>query len=84
MRNEITSSDLVEFIRANEGRQPLVFSSSTPANVVAYQARYGTGTVAHALEQMFAQAARILVDGGLRRLVVAGGETSGAVVSALG
>ena len=84
IRNEVTPSDVVEFIRANEGRQPLVFSSNTPANVAAYQARYGTGTVAHALEQLFAQAARILVDGGLRRLVVAGGETSGAVVSALG
>ncbi|GEO18111.1 3-oxo-tetronate kinase [Microvirga aerophila] len=84
IRNEVTPSDVVEFIRANEGLQPLVFSSNTPANVAAYQARYGTGTVAHALEQLFAQAARILVDGGLRRLVVAGGETSGAVVSALG
>jgi 3-dehydrotetronate 4-kinase len=83
IKDEVKPTDLVEFIRANEGQQPLVFSSDTPENVAACQARYGTEVVAHALERLFAQAARILVDNGLRRLVVAGGETSGAVVSAL-
>ena len=36
-----------------------------------------------ALDRLFADTARALLDGGVRRLVVAGGETSGAVVSAL-
>jgi uncharacterized protein YgbK (DUF1537 family) len=33
---------------------------------------------------LFADTARVLVERGVRRLVVAGGETSGGVVSALG
>jgi uncharacterized protein YgbK (DUF1537 family) len=36
------------------------------------------------VEACLARVARGLVDGGVRRLVVAGGETSGAVVQALG
>jgi uncharacterized protein YgbK (DUF1537 family) len=40
--------------------------------------------VAGAFERLFAETARALVASGARRLVVAGGETSGAVVSGLG
>jgi 3-dehydrotetronate 4-kinase len=43
----------------------------------------GPGVAAH-LEETLATIARLLVDAGVRRLVVAGGETSGAVVQALG
>jgi len=54
-----------------------------PETVAAGQARYGGANVAHALEDLFASTARALVAAGTRRLVIAGGETSGAVVSAL-
>jgi uncharacterized protein YgbK (DUF1537 family) len=47
------------------------------------QEAHGTEKVAHAIESLFAETARGLVDAGVRRLVVAGGETSGAVLSAL-
>jgi uncharacterized protein YgbK (DUF1537 family) len=47
------------------------------------QQRYGTENVAHAIEALFAETALALVKAGVRRLIVAGGETSGAVVSAL-
>jgi uncharacterized protein YgbK (DUF1537 family) len=40
--------------------------------------------VAHALEQLFGEIAEQVVAAGARRLVIAGGETSGAVVAALG
>jgi uncharacterized protein YgbK (DUF1537 family) len=40
--------------------------------------------VAGAIENLMAGLARKLVDAGVTRLVVGGGETSGAVVSALG
>jgi 3-dehydrotetronate 4-kinase len=39
--------------------------------------------VSAALEHLFADLAAAAVDAGIRRLVVAGGETSGAVVNAL-
>jgi 3-dehydrotetronate 4-kinase len=83
MSGAITPDDLVAFVRANEGRAPLVYSSDAPEKVAACQARYGSTAVAHALEGLFAATAQALVAAGIRRLVVAGGETSGAVVSAL-
>ena len=84
MAGTLGSSDIVGFVQANAGRAPLVYSSDTPARVADAQKTHGAAAVAHAIEGLFAAAARALVAGGLRRLVVAGGETSGAVVSALG
>ena len=62
---------------------PLVYSSAEPDVVAAAQQRYGRERVAEAVEIFFAALARELVARGVRRLVTAGGETSGAVVSAL-
>ncbi|MGH6862214.1 MAG: nucleotide-binding domain containing protein, partial [Phyllobacterium sp.] len=83
MQGATTATDLVAFITANYGKAPLVYSSQTPDQVVAAQRRYGRETVSEHLDALFTQTARKLVDGGLRRLVVAGGETSGAVAQAL-
>jgi 3-dehydrotetronate 4-kinase len=62
----------------------LIVSSSKPAEVAALQARHGRDTAGHAIEQAMADIAAGLVQSGVRRLVVAGGETSGAVVGRLG
>ncbi len=62
----------------------LVASSSTPDEVAALQARHGRDAAGHAIEQAMADIAEGLVQAGVRRLVVAGGETSGAVVDRLG
>jgi uncharacterized protein YgbK (DUF1537 family) len=51
--------------------------------VAATQAKYGRDEVAAKLDALFADTAHKLVHAGVTRLVVAGGETSGAVVSAL-
>lgn len=76
-------AQVVDFIHAHPGQAPLVYSASVPDEVAAVQQRHGREPVARALERLFAASARRLVEGGIRRLVVAGGETSGAVVSAL-
>ncbi len=83
MSGRTTSNDVVSFIQANHGNAPLVYSSGTPEDVAAAQARYGREAVSEKLEGLFADTARKLVDGGVNRLVVAGGETSGAVAQAL-
>lgn len=83
MGGGLAPGTLVDFIRAHEGEAPLVYSSATPDEVAALQQQYGRERVAAALDALFAKTARTLVAGGIRRLVVAGGETSGAVVSAL-
>jgi 3-dehydrotetronate 4-kinase len=62
----------------------LIASSSTPDQVSALQARHGRDAAGHAIEQAMADLAQGLVGSGVRRLVVAGGETSGAVVDRLG
>lgn len=63
---------------------PLIFSSAEPEAVAAAQERHGKDRVATAVEGFFSELARQLTSRGVRRLVTAGGETSGAVVSALG
>jgi uncharacterized protein YgbK (DUF1537 family) len=61
----------------------LIASSATPADVAALQARHGRDAAGHAIEQTMADIAESLVKSGVRRLIVAGGETSGAVVDRL-
>ncbi len=61
----------------------LIASSSTPEEVAALQVRHGRNATGHAIEQAMADIAEGLVRSGVRRLVVAGGETSGAVVDRL-
>ena len=66
-------------------REPvLVYATSTPEEVRAVQERYGTERAGAMIEACLARVASGLVAAGVRRLVVAGGETSGAVVQALG
>jgi 3-dehydrotetronate 4-kinase len=69
--------------RISEGTV-LIASSSTPEDVAALQSRHGRDAAGHAIEQAMADIAEGLVRSGVRRLVVAGGETSGAVVDRLG
>lgn len=62
----------------------LLYSSAAPEAVAQVQARMGRDEAGASVERALADVARGLVAAGVRRLVVAGGETSGAVVSALG
>ena len=61
----------------------LIASSATPDQVAALQAHHGRDAAGHAIEQTMADIAESLVKSGVRRLIVAGGETSGAVVDRL-
>nr|WP_249817601.1 3-oxo-tetronate kinase [Bradyrhizobium sp. 147] len=61
----------------------LIASSATPEAVAAVQAHHGRDAAGHAIEQAMANIAEGLMQAGVRRLIVAGGETSGAVVDRL-
>ena len=63
---------------------PLIYSSAAPAALQAIQARLGQHASGALVEQTLAEVARRLRDAGFSRYLVAGGETSGAVVAALG
>jgi 3-dehydrotetronate 4-kinase len=67
------------------GTAPLLIRSSAPPEEVRkVQAALGRERAGAAIEAAMARIARALVERGVRRLVVAGGETAGAVVAALG
>lgn len=61
----------------------LVYATSTSAEVAAVQQQLGVERAGHLVEDCLATVAAGLAECGVRRLVVAGGETSGAVVQAL-
>jgi 3-dehydrotetronate 4-kinase len=67
------------------GDGPILISATAPPEQVAEaQNRLGRERAGAVVEQTLAAIARGLVEAGVRRLVVAGGETAGAVVQALG
>ena len=82
MAREVTAQSTAEWMLAQDGL-PLAYSSADPAAVGTAQERHGREATAQAFEAFFADIARALVAGGVARLIVAGGETSGAVVEAL-
>ena len=61
----------------------LIASSAKPDQVFGVQAKHGREAAGHAIEQAMADLAEGLAARGVKRLVVAGGETSGAVVDRL-
>lgn len=83
LAGHVTADSVAAFVKSNRGGDPLVYSSAPPDKVRALQSQYGQDKVAHALEQLFADSATKIIADGFDRLVVAGGETSGAVVSGL-
>lgn len=81
---EMTGERIAEWALSRERGTPLAFSSADPATVAMAQQAFGRDLVSGALERVMGDAAAALVARGATRLVVAGGETSGAVVEALG
>ncbi|UYV36756.1 four-carbon acid sugar kinase family protein [Rhodobacteraceae bacterium D3-12] len=67
-----------------QDRPPLIYSSADADEVRAAQEAFGGAVAAAAIENVFSQLAFEMSARGLVRLVVAGGETSGAVVAGLG
>jgi len=83
-RGDDVSGKALDWAKGKLGSGPILLSASdTPDAVKALQAKYGIEKSSQAIEKTMATLARGLVEAGVGRLVVAGGETSGAVVSAL-
>uniref|UniRef100_E1TE57 3-oxo-tetronate kinase n=1 Tax=Burkholderia sp. (strain CCGE1003) TaxID=640512 RepID=E1TE57_BURSG len=61
----------------------LIYATATPDEVKAVQNQLGVDRAGHLVEATLASIARGLYERGVRKFVVAGGETSGAVVQAL-
>lgn len=84
-RGQDVASDAVEWAKSRLGDKPiLIYSTAAPDQVGAVQSELGREHSGALVEETMGKIARELVSAGVRRMVVAGGETSGAVVSALG
>jgi len=76
---------VLQWARPRLGREPiLIYSTADPAVVEKAQAALGRERAGHLVEAAMGEIAQGLVGMGVERLVVAGGETAGAVVTALG
>jgi uncharacterized protein YgbK (DUF1537 family) len=79
------AAQALDWAKDKLGDHPVVIAASgTPEQVQALQAKLGREAAGALVEQALAGIAEGLVARGVGRLVVAGGETSGAVVSRLG
>ncbi|MBT0958995.1 four-carbon acid sugar kinase family protein [Alphaproteobacteria bacterium KMM 3653] len=77
-------TQLADWAKAQPVDSPaIIYGSADPEEVAAIQKRYGVTTSGQMMEDTLSALALRLADAGFDRLVVAGGETSGAVVSAL-
>jgi uncharacterized protein YgbK (DUF1537 family) len=77
--------EALAWARPRLGTDPvLVYSSAPPESVKAVQQQLGVGDAGAMVERALAAIAKGLVEAGVGELIVAGGETSGAAVQALG
>jgi len=82
---ETTAQEVADWAIAAQGPlPPLVYSSADPAVVRQVQEKLGVAQAGEIVESLLAEVGRLLLANGFARFLVAGGETSGAVVAALG
>ena len=79
-----TPDTVLTWLLSHRTDGPMVYSTAAADSVATTQSTHGRDRVAAAIEAVFAGIARRAVEAGFRRVVVGGGETAGAVVSALG
>ncbi|MFM0554666.1 four-carbon acid sugar kinase family protein [Paraburkholderia sediminicola] len=83
-RGESVVENAVQFARSHDNETVLIYATSSPDEVKAVQKKLGLEKAGHLVEDALASIALKLRGAGVRKFVVAGGETSGAVVQALG
>ena len=66
------------------GSNPIIYATARPEDVRATQEKLGVARAGEIVEEALAALARAAFANGIRKFVVAGGETSGAVSKALG
>ena len=80
----MTAQMALDWLKSQPGNGPaLIYSTANPDEVQAVQSRLGRMDAGEIVENTLAEIAKALPALGFTRLIVAGGETSGAVVNAL-
>jgi 3-dehydrotetronate 4-kinase len=79
------AAEALDWAKPLLGGRPILISASAPSEAVAeVQSRLGRERAGALVETTLARIARGLTEEGARRFVIAGGETAGAIVKALG
>jgi uncharacterized protein YgbK (DUF1537 family) len=82
---QVSAAELIEFAVSQPADTPvLIYSSAAPDVIAEVQGTLGRDAAGDLVEKTMADVARGLVEAGFTKLIVAGGETSGAVVGGLG
>jgi len=81
LAGEIDADSIWRFVENAKTDSVLIYSSQAP-NEIAAMAKYSQQEVSDALECLMGELGRRAVDAGLNKVIVAGGETSGAVMKA--
>lgn len=88
----MATDDLKQFVRdyvafyqehADDHNAPLIYATANPDELAAIQQKYGVEASSHAVENFFAQLSTELYAAGVRRFIIAGGETSSIVTKSL-
>jgi uncharacterized protein YgbK (DUF1537 family) len=75
--------DALDFVQRHAGQPVLIYATSAPEQVAQVQKALGVERAGKLVEEALGRIARTVHADGVRRFVIAGGETSGAVVQAL-
>ena len=88
----MAASDLKAFVKdyvafyqehAQDQNAPLIYATANPDDLKRIQTKYGVAESSHAVENFFAQLSQDLYQAGVRRFIIAGGETSSIVTKSL-
>jgi 3-dehydrotetronate 4-kinase len=83
MSGRMTVSKAVSHLMERLDHTPMLYSSADPAEVLKAQNDYGGAVIAEKFEDFFGEVAIEMVNRGVKRIAIGGGETSGAVIKAL-
>ena len=85
MRGEDIAAEALDWAAGQIGDEPiLIYSTASPEDVRLVQEHNGVSRSGEQIESALARVAQGLIGLGVGQMIVAGGETSGAVVQALG
>ncbi len=86
MNNPLYAQEMAQWVlsHADDAMAPLIYATKSPEELQESKMRYGDSVVAELIEQTIATLTSLLMTGGVRNFITAGGETSGVVVNALG
>lgn len=88
----MATNDLKAFVKeyvtfyqehAQDQNAPLIYATANPDDLKRIQNQYGVAQSSHAVENFFAQLSKDLYQCGVRRFIIAGGETSSIVTKSL-